>query len=411
MSKALKQTPEKDSKIAGQVAEMLCSSGFRQASNDAFNEADNAHEAYGVRRENIERHLGESAAKLMRLKGNDVDTVFWEQQRQIALDEINDTPTGRFADYFFDARLNGRRAEVRPSKGDVSHLPPGERDIVATNSRIVSASRDIEDPLEFLGEVQAIIRDRRAKGGRKFEGPENYATGLKLFTDKVIRHESPLNTDEKTEVRQVVTTMMDGFVRVAERDEPNIVEVTNILSAVRHLPEGTFDARFSKSIIKYTLETLDDFSDDGLKLFIGALSKLDTAECAVPAAMALDLALRKGSKFERSGDMLSVLRAVASLAYSREGERAFGSLLDVRTNLEIASDLRSLDETNKLLYKIVKESTKNPDDSIQARYIAGYVAKKAVEIYKQLPLSEMTPQDQSAYHIATLRAVENYNRI
>lgn len=337
--------------------------------------------------------------------------TIWNQQHQIALDEVRGNPSGRFADYFFDAKINGRRVEVAPGDGDISHLPPGEQDVVTTNSRVVAAAKRIEDPIEYLGEAYEVIRDRRMRGGTRFEGPENYATGLKLFTDKILEQGYALEGEQAEKAREAISKMMDGFVRIAEKDEPNIVEVTNILSVIRNLPEDMVDKKYSRDILKHTLSVLDQFNDRGLKLVVGAMAKMDTSECGVAAAMTLDLTFRKGSQLERSGDMLASLRAVSGLPHSREAERAFSTLLDIRTNLEVSSNLHELKATSNLLVDIIDRTTKRQDDTLRAKEIVEFIARRSAELYSQLPLQGMDEEQRRSYARIMRNIVNNTKRV
>ena len=250
-------------------------------------------------------------------------------------------------------------------------------------------AKDIDEPLDYLMESLDYTRQRKQQGGSKFEGPENYATMLKLFSDKTFDY--PLiGQSDRAQARKYIGTGLGNFLRVSENDPANIVEVTNILAAIKNLPSGLVDKRFTGGVLKETLIMLDEFSQRGLNVLLGAMSKLDVGEFAEPAAMTVDLALRSGAQFERSSDMLVSLRAVANLPHTKASERAFTTLLDVRSSLEVAADIDSLHETNKLLAKIVRGVTESREDTLRAKGVAEYAARRAMDLYSHMAKSRAT---------------------
>ena len=363
---------------------MLGSPGFRNVMNTAADAAEDKGEVYAVWRENIDSHLGSLARAVVERK--DLEREVWEHQRHVAMEMLDGKTFGPFSDYVYKINIAGESVRKAPGDGDASKLPAGEIDVVATNERVVRMSKSIDDPLEYIKESLDYIRQRKQQGGSKFEGPENYATALKLFTDKTI--DSPLIDDEdREEARKHISSTLGNFLRVSDKDPANIVEVTNILAAVKNLPAGLVDTRFTPGILKESLKMLDEFSQRGLNVLMGAMGKLDVSECPEAAAMTVDLALRSGAQFERSSDMLRSLRAVANLPHSNASERAFTTLLDVRNTLEVASDIESLCDTNKLLLQIVEESTENPNDTMRARGVAEYSARRALDLYSHMAKS------------------------
>lgn len=411
MSEKNKQKPlDRSTRIAAQVAEMLLSSGFRLSANRAF-DASESPETYRLWRNNTDTHLGLTATTLTTTHPK-LNEIFWDRQRQIALDSLSGNKIGPFADYFFNARINGTRAEIEPSSDDVSHLPNGEYDVVQTNSMIVreSSGKYEDDPVSFLSTVSDILKSRRASGGNQFEGPENYATSLKLFADKVVVRGSDLDKNEIKQARGLVSQLIGGFDRISSTDsnkpnKPNVIEMTNILAAIKRLPREIFEPWQAPIILRHTLGAMDDFNDRSLKLLINVLGKIDVSECEEEAAMTLDLALRKGSSLERSGDMLATLQAVNNVGKSKAAERAFSTLLDVRSNLEIAvNNLDSMRSINALLKVIVENVTEDPNDTKRAKQIADYVARSAVGLLKDLKRTSSEEEEYQKY-LTTVRDI------
>jgi len=375
-----KQKVSRPDKIGAHYAELILSPAFRQTSSEAAEVANEDGELYAAWRQNVDEHLGGLAATLVDQKN--LEKGLWDQQRQVALGILEGKPLGPFADFAYKLKVGKRSAEVQPADNDISHLPPGEFETVETNNRIRALSKSIEEPLGFLRESLDYTRQRRQKLGNRAEGPENYATTLKYFTDKTFDYPLVEQAD-RASARKLVSETIGNFLRVSERDEPNIIEITNLLSSIKNLPPRTVDKRFSAGILKHALVSMEDFTKEGVSLFIQAIPKLDTEGCAEVAAMSIDLVLRKGAKFERSGDMLAALRAIDGLETKTTASgRAFAMLLDVRNALELSSNLEDLREMNKLLHRIVRDKTANPEDTLRAKRVAEYIATRAVTIYK-----------------------------
>jgi len=384
------QTPSKHDKISAQYAEMLISPGARNAMNAAAEAAEGKGEVYAVWRDNFDSILGSLAVAIVEKK--DLEREVWEHQRHVAMEMLDGKTFGPFSDYVYRINIAGESVRKAPGDGDASKLPAGEIDVVATNERVVRMSKSIDDPLEYIKESLDYIRQRKQQGGSKFEGPENYATTLKLFSDKTFDH--PLiGQSDRTAARKQIGNVLGNFLRVSENDPANIVEVTNVLAAVKNLPPGLVDKRFTPGILKESLKILDEFSQRGLNVLIGAMGKLDVSECAEPAAMTVDLALRSGAQFERSSDLLMSLRAVANLPHTSASERAFTTLLDVRNVLEVAADLDNLSDTNKLLARIVKNTTESQNDTLRAKGVAEYIARRAMDLYSHMTKSRKYTTD------------------
>lgn len=370
--------PTKNDKIAAQAAEMMLSPGMRKLADRAFTALEDSPEIYVQQRKNRDRHIGAMAATLVNSGEKNLSENVWKSQRDIVAASLDGEGMGVFSEAFFDGiRPKGLPAESQPGDEDISHLPAGEYDVMQTNSRIVALSKEEPDPVLFIEDALAIIKSRKQQGGKTFEGPENYATTLKYFADKT--HDIPLGESqkEKRENKALVSAVLSGFENVAQRDEPNIVEITNILSAVKTLPKGIVEPRFTPMILKHTVNMLDEFSARGINVLIGALGKLDVNEYPEEAAMTLDLAFRKGGGQERSRELLTALRALTNLPHSRASERAVESLLNTRHQLELASNLDELEEINRSLLKIVEDVTENRVDTQAIKGIAETVSREA----------------------------------
>jgi hypothetical protein len=401
--------PTKSEKTAAQVAEILVSEDFRRASDETY--ADSP-ESYSQRRENLNPHLGEFAMTLVNAGKRPIQSDrVWDTQRRVVAASLEGEGIGPFADYFFAIQPGNRPAESQPADGNIYDLPDGEYDVVQTNSRIVSLSNSEPHPTEFLEGALDIIKQRRRTGGKAFEGPENYATAMKFFADK--SRETPLGTtikERKTNIGLVSDTLA-GFERTAERDQPNIVEITNILSAIKTLPKGIVEKKFSPMVLRHSVNILNDFSARGVNVLIGAMGKLNVEECPEEAAMTLDLALRKGVEQERTGDMLAVLRALTNLPRTRASERAVSTFLRVRNSMEIASGLDELEEINARLLMIVDSVTESPVDTQAIKGIANHVAQQAFARSRSGENAKLPIEDLDRLNKQVGRIIGHYKKI
>jgi hypothetical protein len=370
------KTP-KNIRSAANYAELVGDPKFRRVLDRAFDEtgAEDDGERYADYRENTDVYLGRLAGIMTLARTSQVLPKLWELQRDVTRSLVSGESVGPFADYFMAIKVNKQKIESAPGDGDISHLPPGERGVVVTNSRIMSLSQHTDDPMELFDDGLHMIRGRKNANARQNIGPENYATLIKYVTDKT--DAMPIESDDLPMLRKYADECMSGFCEVAKRDAPNVVEMTNILSAIKRLPAGTFDEKYTANILRYTLETLPEFTQEGLNLVLAALPNLDITNTAEAAGYTVDLVLRNGAKFERSGNLRTALRAVAHLPKTVASERAFNTLLDVRNNLEVSANIDGLDEINDKLRYIVENVTENPDDTQRAKKVAELVATHA----------------------------------
>lgn len=393
-----KPTIHRSDEVAAQYAELILASGFRAINDRAAEMADNDGEKYREWRENMDEHLGGLAASIVDKRNMGIE--IWERQRLVALALLQGKSLGPFADYAYKLTVEHRPVEVEPTGDEKPLLLPGEPEVVTTNNRVQYLSNDIEEPIEFLDEALQVVLSRRRRGDR-FEGPENYATALKFFTDKTFDHPIDSAADEKV-AKELINDALGNFLRVSKRDKPNVIEMTNILSSIKNLPPDMVDKKHTKLLLVHILETMDDFSQRGLNVVMGALSKLDMTECGEPGAMTVDLTLRRGAKWDRSRDMLSALRAVANLPKTSAGERAFTTLLDVRNSLELSADLENLRQINRMLRYIVDNVTDNENDSLRAKKVAEVVAHRAVKIHKDMAKTDKTDTERARRVVASI---------
>lgn len=403
--------PTKADRIAAQAAEMMLSEGMRKLSTRVFAEL-NDDEIFVEQRRIRDRHIGSVAATLVSSNKKNISGRIWDAQRQIVESSLDGEGMGAFSEAFFDGiRPHGRPAEATPADGDISHLPDGDFNVVQTNTIVKRLSQEEPDPIVFLEDALSAIKQRRQQGGKTFEGPENYATTIKYFADKTYDRPLGETQKEKRTTTALVSEALTGFDRTSQRDDANIVEVTNILSAIKTLPKGSVEPRFTPNILKHTVHNLDQFTERGITVLIGALGKLDVSECPEEAAMTLDLALRKGAGMDKTSDMLSVLRALTNLPHSRASERAVSTFLLVRNQLEMASNLDELEEINKSLLKIVEGVTESRIDSQAIKGISSVAAREAMKQLAQTTGTPMTLEEMNARKNQVSRIITTAKRI
>jgi len=328
----------------------------------------------------------------------------WEVRRQAALAELGDTDLGAFNDY-----IQGLGGKAAPSELLLTDLEAGKPEIVRINSRIMASNRLYEEPIDFLESALDIINTKPGSG-RLFRGPENYATAIKFFANKY--EEFPSTHLSKTTIKELVDRTMEGFLEVAQKDKPNFVEMTNMYYAMRTLPRGSFDKKFTADILTHSLEQLPTYNSRTLAILLAAVAKLDVSEMGETAATLVDLTMRKGKKFETTSDMRQALRAISNLPQTAAANRTFATFLEVRNNLEEPLDMDGIMETNERLLYIVSNVIDDPDLTLQAKEVAHTSAKRAIQLLQRAQhLGDVTTSQLTYMKETVARIVNNCNAI
>ncbi len=358
-------------RVAAGVAELMVSPEYRGALNDAF-AAD--PEAYQMQRDET-LHIAEQAIRA----NKEPEQAAWDMRRRAAIASLGGVSLGPFNDF-----VQEQGGTAPATHKSVEELAGSELEIVRTNNRVVSLKDFYEDPIDYLDAALDLIDARRSeRTGGKAIGPENYATAIKLFTDKY--NDFPSKHLDEQSIKMRIDACMDGFLRVAKHDKPNFVEMTNIYAAIAHLPRGVFDARFTKELLRHSLEQLPDYDQDRLEgngtllVLIGALGKLDLSPAGEEAGTLLDLVLRKAGKLDRTTDFLRTLSALRNLpSDTRAADRSFVQFLRVRNNLENALDINACDYANEQLLHIAQHVVSEPLVVQYVQELAHKVAKQSV---------------------------------
>jgi hypothetical protein len=330
----------------------------------------------------------------------------WDLRRAAARAELAGVALGSFSEYF--KSLNG---ETAVDSQEATTLPAGDINAIRTNHQIVSVSNTTTDPIEFFGTALSII-DRQETRGRRYVGPENYSTALKFFSDKYVSLDTPQTVWEASEMKELVTDCLDGFFDIAEYDAPNYLEMTNVYSAIRMLPAKTVEQRFTKPLLGYSLDMLDQYSRPIISTMFGAIAKLDLSEEGEAAAQLVDLGLRKSKHFEKTTEMRVALRAIEQLPPTSVSESAFTSFLEYRNKLESALDLDGADEVVFRLKNITTEVIKDPELQAQARLLGEEIARKVFAKVKLLLHDGSLTRDQERNVRSALnRVMTNYKLV
>lgn len=356
--------------IAAQVAEMILSDEMRALSSDVYEGLPDDSDIYAAQRRERDIMLGKLASAEVASTPQSRSERIWSVQLEVTKGLLGSDATvgvGGFAGYFFKTKPGDTLAMSPSGEGGLDHYAPGASDVVQTNSNIMKLSNDEPLPMLFLEAALNRVADRVRSGGKSYQGPENFATMLKVFANKT--YDQPLDASLETQENAalLVNKAMEGFDYTTHNEAPNIVEITNILSAVKSLPKHMVNKEYTKMILRHSADHLEDMEDKGVKVLIGALGKLDVSECPAEAAMVLDLSLRKGNAQSRTVDMASALRALANLPHTQASEGAVSTFLQERPKLENAANLDRLEEVNELLYEIVENVTTNQEDSQKLR--------------------------------------------
>jgi hypothetical protein len=353
---------------AASYAEIIISTEYRGALNAAFEQSP---EDYAAQQSATDQII--AGAFHNRLANSN---YAWEIRRQASLAEIKGTDLGPFSD-----SIRSLGGEATPSTEELSSIEPGSAEVIRTNSKIVALNEFMDEPIDFMESALDTIDDRKRGGGTRSRniGPENYTTSLKFFADKF--QEFPSSHLDKQLITNQVSRAMEGFVAITRRDAPNFIEMTNLYFAIRALPRGSFDPKFTQQILTHSLEHIPEYHESTLNVMLGALAKMDLKEYPTAAASLVDLALRKNKTFERTANMRQALRAVANLPATPAANDTFRTFLEVRNNLEDPLDIDGIDEINERLLYVVQRVIDDPHLSLQAKELAYNCTTLAMHIY------------------------------
>lgn len=321
---------------------------FRKADANGFD--DETHYtidqivAHQTARSHAEAIMFETAIELPRTA--DKYEVAWEEQRRAALGKVMGSRalTQSFDEYFLELP-----AVSAPNIHNPGDLDAGQKDAVQLNARIVGLYKNQHSPLIFMESALEEIKQTDAREERRKilqPGPENYATALKFFADKVSEQEE-ISDVEKVAIRTLVTQALDGFFEIAKTDTPNYIEMTNVYASFVRFPKGTVDARFTRPIVEHSLITLPEYSTKTVRVMMRALAKLDINREGVDGdavARLVNLGIRKGGPFERTDDLRDALRTISLLPRSHAADRALVATISLRQGVEQAARIDDADE-------------------------------------------------------------------
>ncbi len=309
----------------------------------------------------------------------------WEMQRKAVLAKLTGTALGSFGNYF--TRL--------PSESTPIDIDPvyesGEPNVVHTNQQIGRLRATQDDPIDFMEQALGYVRQREITR-KDAVGPENYATTLKYFADKYADLDEDSEIDEP-EIRKLVRQNLDGFFKIAQKDTPNPVEMTNIYASIRTLPAGTVDARHIKPLLEQTAALLPDFTPQVSRVLIKAIPKLNLAEHGEEAAEILNLVLRKNKQFEITQDLRDIVRAISVLPKSVAADHSIAAMFEYRNELEQSLDLESADEMMHRLRIIA-------DDVVGTNELYRYLKQLAANVGKTAVLRVKDGQREGIYSSA-----------
>jgi hypothetical protein len=386
-------TPE----AAAAYAEIIVSPGYREALNTAYQDSPDKYQD----QQELAQGIMLGALGLRQPLGERL----WEMRRTAALAQTGLGP--------FNACLQHVGGESTPSnltQEDLGSAPP---EIVQTNSGILGLKRIHTDPFEFFESALTLIDARKAESPRKSVnniGPGNYTTALKFFTD--LYHDTSASRLDLGDTVDLVSRCMNGFEAITRTDKPNFIEMTNLYAAIRGLPVGTFDEKFTPMILKHSLEQLPTFHSATLPLLMTALGKLDLADAGDTAGALFDLAMRKSQSFETSQDMRNALRVMVNLPKSPVSDTAFETFLLMRNNLENVLDMEGLDEVNERLWRVARLVIGDPELIDKAGEMAKTCAQRSALLYKQVKhLGEVTKTRLDELQLTARRTGQHYLKI
>ena len=344
----------------------------------------------------------------------DPETRKWEAGRIAIVSMLSKKALGSFEDYFLGVNSIPTIEEAKQKE-----LPNGEYKVVQTNHKIVRYSRDIEDPIEFFDTSLGVV-ERQEKLGKNNVGPENYSTALKLFSDKysLLEHdcEKPGNETlalpDLTDVKELTNEAVAGFCEIARSDAPNYLEMTNVFAAIRALPKGVFDPKYTEELLLYATKSMNQYDNRASQTFLGAMPKLDTSEHPLAAAAMVNLMLNRLSEFKSTRELRTTVRAIDSLQKTPQTDAAIRKFFELAEGFEEPLDLEGIDEVVDRLNHILNDKTEDLGLSVQTKNFANKCMSRANQIaYQILNTGNLTQAQTSQLKETYTRIKTNYQAL
>lgn len=384
-------------------AEETLSPAFRDALNK---ESDKDLEAYTQKKEAAEALILGAIPVALGRRAVNRRALGWHMRRELALSKADGDvqDIGEFGQY-----VDSLDPHAEFNVPDDYILTPGGPEVVRTNYMVV-ASKDIEsDPLDYFETALDTIAQRKNESPNNIN-PENYATALKLFTDKF--RESGVTRIDREDTKDLVDNCLNGYLDVAEREEPNPIGMTNIYASIRRLEQGVVDKKFTMPLLTLTLEHIPQFHNGTKIVALGGIGKLDLSDSGEVGADCIDLIMRSGLQLEKTSDLRVVARAIANLPATLAANETFKTFLAVRNGLEQPLDLEGLDELNQHLRRIVEHVVDDPELTKQAIEVAHTNVLSAVEIMKARSNDDsLTKQQLQDLRTVVQRIADNWRSL
>lgn len=391
------------------LAELTVSSkGFRRADGMPYADED-AH----LSSDEVEAHMaarGEAKSIIFEALAEAPHDArleqFWEMQRKATLAKLGGNALGSFNDFFL--RLPSESRPTIYERDDL--LPEGEPEVVHTNTQISRMKKHTDDPIDFMDQALGYVRQRETTR-REAVGPENFATSLKYFADMYaeIEDNDDIDTDR---MKRLVKQNLDGFFKVAQKDPPNYIEMTNVYSAIRMLPAGMIDPKHVKPLLEQTARLLPEYTVKVANTFFRALPKLDLGENGEAAAELVNLSVRKNMHFETTSDLRDAIRAVAVLPKGFATDRALSAVFTYRNNLEASLDIEGADELMYRLRGIADSVVGSNDLYVELKKVAAGVGNAAISRYKDNHREGVYTKEQAKEVLAVMERIKtNFHSI
>lgn len=215
--------------------------------------------------------------------------------------------------------LTNGRLTPRPRRAN--DLPTSPADVRRVNNQIVAAYHNAQDPVAFLRECQALIE---SSPGRHTEYP---ATALKKAIDLIHTPQATVTQaymDAHPGLAEYVNLMVRQTFGAADhrfqlsvgrptQRDLNIIELTNLNSAISRLPRGVIDPAHTSDILRHNLAHLTEMSQPAEQAMVAAIGRLDLSQHGASAASILTLSMRHAYTFGRSHDLLVMVRTLTRL--------------------------------------------------------------------------------------------------
>lgn len=390
--------------VAATYAENVTSPAFRDALDEAYRRfPDDYAEEAGIAEDIIFSALRNPPESF---------TPAFEMKRQAAIGALagNGWSKSPFYKKYFLELPGAHGATIdAATQPDTGTAHP---EAIATNSRILAANTELADPNTFFQTALHLISERKSVSQHAV-GPENYATSIKFFADKLVESPDALTEEQKNTAANSLVRWFEGYKSVAKKDTPNYVEVTNVAAAIQRIPRDLLPEGLTPVFVKQALEVLPSLTSRSTQAILNAASRLVAQEAPTELSVLVNLGIHMLGQLPDSNALRSGLRAIANLPPSKLANETFGTLLaNSHGMVKSMNDLSRMLEIATTFRRIANHTVQDPALLMLAKQQVEDCAQKAVGLFKSLEASpDSDEQELRTFQDITRKIVVLYQQM